>query len=56
MIIILAGTYGFDSYKTNKKKEISNKFNLTILTYSESTKEITAKNLVEIINEANIQN
>ena len=30
---------------------ISNKFNLTTLTYSENTKESTIKNLVEIINE-----
>ena len=51
LIIILAGTYGFDSYKTNKKKEISNKFNSTTLTHSESMKEITVRNLVEIINE-----
>ena len=51
LIIILAGTYGFDSYKTNKKKEISNKFNSITLTHSESTKEITVRNLVEIINE-----
>ena len=51
LIIILAGTYGFDSYKTNKKKEISNKFNSTTLTHSESAKEITVRNLVEIINE-----
>ena len=51
LIIILAGIYGFDSYKTNKKKEISNKFNSTTLTHSENTKEISVKNLVEIINE-----
>ena len=51
LIIILVGTYGFDSYKTNKKKEISNKFNSTTLTHSENTKETTVKNLVEIINE-----
>ena len=51
LIIILAGTYGFDSYKTNKKKEISNKFNSTTLTHSENTKEISVKNLVAIINE-----
>ena len=51
LIIILTGTYGFDSYKTNKKKEISNKFNSTTLNHSESTKEITVRNLVEIINE-----
>ena len=51
LIIVLASTYGFDSYKTNKKKEISNKFNLTTSTHSESIKEITVRNLVEIINE-----
>ena len=51
LIIILIGAYSFDSYKTNKKKEISNKFNSVTLTHSENTKEITTKNLVEIINE-----
>ena len=51
LIIILVGAYGFDSYKTNKKKEISNKFNSTTSSHSESTKEITVRNLVEIINE-----
>ena len=51
LIIILVGIYSFDSYKTNKKKEISNKFNSTTLTHSESLKEITVRNLVEIINE-----
>ena len=51
LIIILAGSYSFDSYKTSKKKEISNKFNSTTLTHSENTKETTVKNLVEIINE-----
>ena len=51
LIIILVGAYSFDAYKTNKKKEISNKFNSITLTHSENTKEITTKNLVEIINE-----
>ena len=51
LVIILAGAYSFDSYKNNKKKEISNKFNSITLTHSENTKEITTKNLVEIINE-----
>ena len=51
LVIILVGSYSFDSYKTNKKKEISNKFNSITLTHSENTKEITTKNLVEIINE-----
>jgi len=51
LVIILVGAYSFDTYKTNKKKDISNKFNSTTLTYSENTKEITVQNLVEIINE-----
>ena len=51
LIIILIGAYGFDNYKTNKKKEISNKFNSTTLTYSENTKDLTVQKLVEIINE-----
>ena len=51
LIIILVGAYSFDSYKTNKKKEISNKFNSTTLSHSDNTKELTIQNLVEIINE-----
>ena len=51
LVIILVGAYIFDSYKTNKKKEISNKFNSTTLSYSDNTKELTIQNLVEIINE-----
>ena len=50
LVVILVGGYSFDNYKTNKKKEISNKFNLTILDHSENTKEKTIQNLVEIIN------
>ena len=51
LVIFLVSAFIFDSYKTNKKKEISNKFNLTTLAYSEKTKEKTIQNLVEIINE-----
>ena len=51
VIIVLIGAYSFDKYKTNKKKEISNKFNLTTLEYSKNTKDITIKKLVEVINE-----
>ena len=51
LIIVLVGTYSLDSYKKNKKKEISNKFNSTTLAYSENTKDLTVQNLVEIINE-----
>jgi hypothetical protein len=48
---VLVSAYSFDKYQTNKKKEISNKFNSTTISYSEKTKELTAKKLVEIINE-----
>ena len=51
LVIILVGAYSFDSYKTSKKKEISNKFNSTTLSHSDNTKELTIQNLVEIINE-----
>ena len=51
LVIILVGAYSFDSYKTKKKKEISNKFNSTTLSHSDNTKELTIQNLVEIINE-----
>ena len=51
LVIILVSAYSFDSYKTNKKKEISNKFNSTTLSHSDNTKELTIQNLVEIINE-----
>ena len=51
LVVLLVSVFIFDSYKTNKKKEISNKFNLTTLAYSEKTKEKTIQNLVEIINE-----
>ena len=49
LVIILIGAYSFDSYKTNKKKEISNKFNSTTLSYSENTRDLTVQRLVEII-------
>ena len=51
LVIILVGAYSFDSYKTNKNKEISNKFNSTTLSHSDNTKDLTIQNLVEIINE-----
>jgi|TARA_B100000900_G_scaffold343727_1_gene307563 hypothetical protein len=51
--VVLIGSYIFDKYRDNKKIEISNKFNSTILSYSENTKDNTLKNLVEIINEKN---
>ena len=38
-------------FRSNKKKEISNKFNSTTLSHSDNTKELTIRNLVEIINQ-----
>jgi len=51
LIVVLVGAFSFEKYQTNKKKEISNKFNSATISYSEKTKELTAKKLVEIINE-----
>jgi hypothetical protein len=51
LVVILVGAYSFDSYKMNKKKEISNKFNSITLSHSDNTKDLTIQNLVEIINE-----
>ena len=51
LVIILITTYSFDKYKTNKKREISNRFNLTTLEYLKDTKDNTTNKLIEIINE-----
>ena len=51
IIVIFVFVYGFDKYKTNKKLEISNKFNTVTLQYSENTKTKTAESLIELINQ-----
>ena len=51
LVIFLISIYSFDKYQTNKKKEISNKFNSTTLNHSENSKNNTIKKLVEIIND-----
>ena len=51
IIAIFVFVYGFDKYKTNKKLDISNKFNTATLQYSENTKTITAESLIELINQ-----
>ena len=50
LIIFIAGVFSYDKYSTNKKKEISDKFNSVIIDYSDKTKEKTTGSLVEIIN------
>ena len=50
LILIFISAYSYDKYKSNKKNEISNEFNLITLEYSESTKANTTNRLLEIIN------
>ena len=50
LIIIIIGVFGYDKYLTNKKKEISDKYNSIIIDYSEETKDKTSSTLIEIIN------
>ena len=49
LIIIIVGTYSYDNYLSNKKKEISVSFNAITIDYKENDKEVTAKKLIEII-------
>ena len=50
LIIIIISVFIYDKYSTNKKKEISDKFNSITIDYSEKTKNKTLNSLVEIIN------
>ena len=50
LIIIIVGVFSYDKYLINKKKDISDSYNLIIIDYSEKTKEKTANSLIEIIN------
>ncbi len=50
LIIIIISVFIYDKYSTNKKKEISDKFNSITIDYSEKTKNKTVDSLVEIIN------
>jgi len=50
LIIIITGVFSYDKYLSNKKKEISDKFNSITIDYSEKTRDKTSKGLIEIIN------
>ena len=50
LIIILISVYSYEKYKNNKKKEISNQFNLTILEYSDDNRISTAQKLIDVVN------
>ena len=49
-VSLIIAIYSFDKYSDNKKKEISDKFNLITMEYSESNKDLTLNNLIDIIN------
>ena len=50
LIIIIIGVYSYDKYLVNKKKEISDNFNSITIKFKEDNKELTANQLIEIIN------
>ena len=50
-VILIVAIYSFDKYSDNKKKEISNKFNLITIEYSDTNKDLTLNNLIDIIDE-----
>ena len=51
LIIFIVGAFSYDKYLTDKKKEISDKFNSITIDYSDKTKEKTTNGLIEIVNE-----
>ena len=51
ILIIIISSYSFDKYKINKKKKISDNFNLATIEYSENSKDKVINKLIEIINE-----
>ncbi len=53
IVILLISYFAFGEYKDSKKIKISDSFNSIIINYSESNKEKTAKDLIQIINEKN---
>ena len=51
--ILLISYFAFGEYQDSKKIKISNSFNSITLNYSESNKEKTAKDLMQLVNEKN---
>ena len=49
-IILIIGVYIFENYKSKKKKDISEKYNLITINFNEGTKDERIKNLIDIIN------
>ena len=53
IIIILISYFAFGEYRDSTKIKISDSFNSITINYSESNKQKTAKDLIQIINEKN---
>ena len=53
IVILLIGYFAFREYQDRKKIKIPDSFNAITINYSESNKEKTAKDLIQIINEKN---
>ena len=53
IVILLISYFAFGEYQDRKKIKISDTFNAITINYSESNKEKTAKDLIQIINEKN---
>ena len=53
IIILLFSYFAFAEYQDRKKIKISDSFNKITIDYSESNKEKTAKDLIQIVNEKN---
>ncbi len=53
IVILLIGYFAFGEYQDRKKIKISDTFNTITINYSESNKEKTAKDLIQIINKKN---
>ena len=51
LLVGIVGFYSFDKYQINKKRGVSDTFNLVTIEYSENNKEKTTTKLTEIINE-----
>ena len=50
LVFLVIGVYSFDKYTANKKQKISDSFNSITIEYTESNKEKTANNLVNLVN------
>ena len=53
IVILLISYFAYGEYQDRKKIKISDSFNTITINYSESNKEKTAKDLIQIVNEKN---